>query len=234
MKSLHLVLTITVAFSTILGTVWFVDIQRHADIFIPEVEPDKVFGVFSNFTNFFMLEPNLIRFKLLAEFDGEKMVNVSTEGRYNEFKVNFRDDLLDKKQSWGYIVWYEEYYQYLPSILTNKNEGQYTMSFSHVDVPSNTKQIKENDGNSKTSFIRHSEPAFSVTSHHRTEFLPGRPISTKAVNSFKSVIKEEMSGTLVTEYLYYESPLIFLPVAYAEVEYQRPKVLKALFNWKYD
>ena len=235
MKNLQLVLSITVAFMTILGTFLFVNLQRHAEIFIKDVEPGNVFRVFSNFTNFFMLEPNLIRFKLLAEFDGEKMVNVSMERRYNEFKVQYRDDLLGKNQTWGYIVWYEEYYQYLPSILTNKNEGQYKMSFSHIEIPSQTKQLKENsDGNSKNSFSSNSKNEFTVTSHHKTEFLPGRPIATKAVNSFKSVIREGISGTLVTEYLYYESPLLFLPIAFAEVEYQRPKVLKALFNWKYD
>ena len=211
MNSSKIFLSVTITLLSILGAVIFVDLERHDEIFIPNVEANKVFSVFSNFTNLFILEPNLIRFKLLAEVNGEEVTYVSKERRYNEFEVDYQDVLLNKNQSWGYKVWYEEFYQYLPSILTNKNEGEYVMSRDHK-----------------------SEDTFIITSHHTTEFLPGRPISTKCVNLLSNAIKEGVSGTLVTENLYYESPILFVPIAYAEVEYQRPKVLKALANWNYN
>ena len=180
-------------------------------MFIPGVNPKDVYRVFSNFTNFFILEPNLIRFKLLAILDGEKIINVTEEVKYNEFKVPDRKVALKNSQDWGYIVWYEEFYQYLPSIFTNKNEGKYILS----------QAVNQED-------------AFILSSYHSTEFLPGHPISTTCINTFKEVVRNEVTGTLFTESLSYESPILFLAIANAEVEYQRPKVFKALHNWRYN
>ena len=127
MQNFNVLIWVIAPLSIILGTIYFVEIKRHDKIFIPNVKPREVFHIFGNFTNFFILEPHLIRFKLKAEFDGEKMLNVSRE-RYDKFEVNHRDRLLNSNHSWSYVVWYEEYYQHLPSFLTNKNLGHYIMS----------------------------------------------------------------------------------------------------------
>ena len=77
------------------------------------------------------------------------------------------------------------------------------------------------------------EKEFQVSSYHETEFLPGRPISSRAINIFKPVTRFGVKGTLVIEDLFYSSPVLFLPFAVAEVETQRPKVLNALLHWVY-
>ena len=129
----HLVTSAILLLITTIGSLYLVEMRKHSEIFIPDVEPVKVFGVFGNFTNFFLLEPNLIAFKLKAEYDGNKMVNITTK-KYNEFVTNHRERLLDNNQSWSYVVWYEEYYQYLPSILSNKNKGHYNTRPKAVKV----------------------------------------------------------------------------------------------------
>ena len=210
MTNKHLLLSTFIALATIFGTFFFVNVRRYEEIFIPGVEPKDVYGILSNFTNFFILEPNLIRFKLLAELNDGESVDVSKYTNYNEFENPNLKGTLDKNHNWGYIVWYEEFYQNLPSILTNKNEGKYIFS----------RPLKEED-------------AWLVTSYVTTDFLPGHPISTKCINSFKKVVKNEVAGTLLSENLNYEAPIMFLAIAYAEVEYQRPKILKAFYNWNY-
>ena len=221
--------------TTIFGTSFFIEIERQDKIFIKDVEPIKVFLVFGNFTNFFVLEPNLIRYKLKAEFDGEKMVNFTNAMKYNKFEINHRDRLLKNNQTWSYRVWYEEYYQYLPAILTNKNEGHFIMSRISSSGRNGKSGIKDyNDTKHVESKEDLDEELLQVESYHETEFLPGRPISTKAINLFKKETKNEKeSGTLVMETLYYTTPLLFLPLAIAEVEAQRPKVLKTLSKWKF-
>ena len=192
------------------GSVNFIQLKKHSEIFIPNVDPFKVFMIFGNFTNFFLLEPNLIMFKLEAEYNGEEMVNISARN-YNEFLTNHRDQLLTNHQSWSYVVSYEEYYQHLPAILTNKNQGHFILSVL--------------------------DEGFQVISNHTTEYLPRHPINTRAINTFKKVTDGETKktvGTLVIEDVYYESPLLFIVLAIAEVEAQRTKVLNALANWKYN
>ena len=211
MTNVQVCISISIVLASIFGTFFFVNIHRHEEMFIPGVNPKDVYRVFSNFTNFFILEPNLIRFKLLAILDGEKIVNVTEEVKYNEFKAPDRKVALKNSQDWGYIVWYEEFYQYLPSIFTNKNEGKYILS----------QAVNQED-------------AFILSSYHSTEFLPGHPISTTCINTFKEVVRNEVTGTLFTESLSYETPILFLAIANAEVEYQRPKVFKALHNWRYN
>ena len=211
MTNVQVCISISIVLASIFGTFFFVNIHRHEEMFIPGVNPKDVYRVFSNFTNFFILEPNLIRFKLLAILDGEKIINVTEEVKYNEFKAPDRKVALKNSQDWGYIVWYEEFYQYLPSIFTNKNEGKYILS----------QAVNQED-------------AFILSSYHSTEFLPGHPISTTCINTFKEVVRNEVTGTLFTESLSYESPILFLAIANAEVEYQRPKVFKALHNWRYN
>ena len=207
----------------IIGSWYFIEMKKHSEIFIPNIEPSKVFKVFGNFTNFFILEPHLIRFKLKAEFDGHEMVTIpSGSNKYNEFRTMHRDRLLQNHQEWSYVVWYEEYYQYLPTLLTNKNEGHYILSMKRFDQKSGDVDVKNN------------EEVYEVRSIHKTEYLTDRPIITQAVNTFQSAINEKDEvGTLVIEDVFYESPLLFVPLAFAEVQAQRPKVLNVLANWQY-
>ena len=234
-QSVQFMISVAVLLVVVFGSTYFVELKKHSEIFIPNVDPFKVFMIFGNFTNFFLLEPNLICFKLQAEYDGSKMINISIT-KYDEFVTNHRDRLLSSNQTWSYDVWYEEYYQYLPAILTNKNQGQYILSRRSKNLLSTNINQEENlviDNIPNTNF----EEEYEVISNHKTEFLPGHPINTRAVNIFKSVTMGDISkekGTLVIEDVYYESPLLFIPLAFAEVEAQRSKVLNTLANWKYN
>ena len=77
------------------------------------------------------------------------------------------------------------------------------------------------------------ENGLQVSSYHETEFLAGWPIPSKAINIFKSVTRFAITETLVIEDLFYSSPVLFLPLAFTEMETQRPKVIKAWLNWVY-
>ena len=215
-------------FVSVIGILYFVEIKRHAEIFIPNVKPGEVFMVFGNFTNFFILEPQLIRYKLISEFNGVSMEPVPESITYNEFQPVHQDRLLASHRNWSYLVWYEEYYQHLPSFLTNKNHGHYVMHGMETKYEGREDSLNQVGGENKDT-----ETDFQVSSYHETEFLPGRPISSRAINIFKPVIRFGVNGTLVIEDLFYSSPVLFLPLAVAEVETQRPKVLNALLHWVY-
>ena len=215
-------------FVSVIGSLYLVEIKRHAEIFIPNVKPGEVFMVFGNFTNFFILEPQLIRYKLISEFNGVSMEPVPETIKYNEFQPVHQDRLLASHRNWSYLVWYEEYYQHLPSFLTNKNHGHYVMHGMETKYEGREDSLNQVGGKNKDT-----ETDFQVSSYHETEFLPGRPISSRAINIFKPVTLFGVKGTLVIEDLFYSSPVLFLPLAVAEVETQRPKVLNALLQWVY-
>ena len=215
-------------FVSVIGSLYFVEIKRHAEIFIPNINPGEVFMVFGNFTNFFILEPQLIRYKLISEFNGVSMEPVPESITYNEFQSIHQHRLLHSNRNWSYLVWYEEYYQHLPSFLTNKNHGHYIMHGMKTKYEGREDSFVQVGGENKGT-----EKEFQVSSYHETDFLPGRPISSRAINVLKHVTRFGVKGTLVIEDLFYSSPVLFLPLAVAEVETQRPKVLNALLHWVY-
>ena len=227
-RSCYFISSIVMLFVSVIGSLYFVEIKRHAEIFIPNAKPGDVFMVFGNFTNFFILEPQLIRYKLISEFNGVSMEPVPETIKYNEFQPVHQDRLLASHRNWSYLVWYEEYYQHLPWFLTNKNHGHYVMHGMETKYEGREDGFDQVQGENKDT-----ERDFQVSSHHETEFLPGRPISSKAINIFKPVTRFGVKGTLVIEDLFYSSPVLFLPLAVAEVETQRPKVLNALLHWVY-
>ena len=98
MKNVQFCISISMALASIFGTFIFVNIHRHDEMFIPGVNPKDVYRVFANFTNFFILEPNLIRFKLRAILDGDKIIDMSKEIEYNEFIVPDRKVELENNQ----------------------------------------------------------------------------------------------------------------------------------------